>query len=499
MSNNNSAIVSKVWSFCNTLRDDGVGYGDYLEQLTYLLFLKMADEYTKPPYNRIMPIPKAYNWESLVDLRGGELENHYNTLLRELSTERGILGQIFTKSQNKIQDPAKLSKIIAMIGAEQWLIMGVKDKGDIYEGLLEKNAEDTKSGAGQYFTPRALIGAMVKCIRPEPMHTIADPACGTGGFFLAAYDYIVDNNKLNQEQNIFLKFSTFFGNEIVASTRRLALMNLFLHNIGDIESDNFISPADALIAASDTRYDYVLANPPFGKKSSQTFTNEGGEQEKEDLTYNRQDFWATTSNKQLNFVQHIRSMLKETGKAAVVIPDNVLFEGGAGETVRKKLLETTDVHTILRLPTGIFYANGVKANVVFFDNKPSAKTPWTKEIWVYDYRTNIHHTLKKNPLKLEDLSDFIKCYNPENRFKRKETFDAAINPEGRWRKFSYEEIIARDKTSLDITWLKDKSLADLDNLPDPDVLAEDIIENLEAGLASFREIMINLGGSKKDF
>ena len=494
MSNNNSAIVSKVWSFCNTLRDDGVGYGDYLEQLTYLLFLKMADEYTRPPHNKIMHIPKAYNWESLVDLRGADLENHYNTLLRELSTERGILGQIFTKSQNKIQDPAKLSKIVAMIGAEQWLIMGVKDKGDIYEGLLEKNAEDTKSGAGQYFTPRALIRAMVACVRPEPMHTIADPACGTGGFFLAAYDYIVDNNKLNQEQNIFLKFKTFFGNEIVAGTRRLALMNLFLHNIGDIESDNFISPADALIAPSDERYDYVLANPPFGKKSSQTFTNAEGEQEKEDLTYNRQDFWATTSNKQLNFVQHIRSMLKETGKAAVVIPDNVLFEGGAGETVRKKLLETTDVHTILRLPTGIFYANGVKANVVFFDNKPSAKTPWTKEIWVYDYRTNIHHTLKKNPLKLEDLSDFIKCYNPENRFKRKETFDAAINPEGRWRKFSYEEIIARDKTSLDITWLKDKSLADLDNLPDPDILAEDIIENLEAGLASFREIMLNLNG-----
>jgi type I restriction enzyme M protein len=488
----NSAIVSKVWSFCNTLRDDGVGYGDYLEQLTYLLFLKMADEYTKPPYNRTMPIPAAYNWESLVDLRGAELELHYNTLLRELSTEKGILGQIFTKSQNKIQDPAKLAKVIDMIGHEQWLIMGVKDKGDIYEGLLEKNAEDTKSGAGQYFTPRALIRAMVACVRPEPMKTIADPACGTGGFFLAAYDYLVDNNKLDKEQSRFLKFETFYGNEIVAGTRRLALMNLFLHNIGDIDSPNFISPADALIAESPDKYDYVLANPPFGKKSSQTFTNEAGEQEKEDLTYNRQDFWATTSNKQLNFVQHIRSMLKITGKAAVVIPDNVLFEGGAGETVRKKLLETTEVHTILRLPTGIFYANGVKANVVFFDNKPSAKAPWTKEIWVYDYRTNIHHTLKKNPLKLEDLKDFIACYNPENRHKRKETYNAETNPEGRFRKFTFDEIISRDKTSLDITWLKDKSLADLDNLPDPDVLAEEIIENLEAGLMSFREIMERL-------
>jgi type I restriction enzyme M protein len=492
MSNNNSAIVTKVWSFCNTLRDDGVGYGDYLEQLTYLLFLKMADEYTKPPYNRQLPIPKEYNWESLVDLRGAELEGHYNIMLRELGKEKGILGQIFTKSQNKIQDPAKLSKIIAMINNENWLMMGVKDKGDIYEGLLEKNAEDTKSGAGQYFTPRALIKAMVECVNPEPMRTIADPACGTGGFFLAAYDYLVEHHTLDKEQKQFLKYNTFFGNEIVASTRRLALMNLFLHNIGDIDSDNFISPADALIADPGVRYDYVLANPPFGKKSSQTFTNADGEQEKEDLTYNRQDFWATTSNKQLNFLQHIRSILKTTGQAAVVLPDNVLFEGGAGETVRKKLLETTDVHTILRLPTGIFYAHGVKANVVFFDNKPSNKDAWTKEIWVYDYRTNIHHTLKKNPLKQEDLRDFIACYNPGNRHKRTETYHPETNPEGRWRKFSYEEIIARDKTSLDITWLKDKSLADLDNLPDPDELAEDIIENLEAGLASFREIVVAL-------
>ncbi len=445
MSDNNSAIVSKVWSFCNTLRDDGVGYGDYLEQLTYLLFLKMADEYTKPPHNRTFSIPKKYSWEKLVPLRGAELETHYTITLRELGKEKGILGQIFTKSQNKIQDPAKLSKIVAMINEEQWLMMGVKDKGDIYEGLLEKNAEDTKSGAGQYFTPRPLIKAMVECISPEPMKTIADPAYGTGGFFLAAYDYIVDHNKLDKAQSKFLKYSTFFGNEIVASTRRLALMNLFLHNIGDIDSDNFISPADALIAQSAEKYDYILANPPFGKKSSQTFTNEEGEQEKEDLTYNRQDFWATTSNKQLNFVQHIRSILKTTGLAAVVIPDNVLFEGGAGETVRKKLLETTDVHTILRLPTGIFYAQGVKANVVFFDNKPSSKTAWTKEIWVYDYRTNIHLTLKKNPLKLEDLRDFITLYNPKNRNKRKEVYNAGKNPEGRWRKFTYEEIIAREK------------------------------------------------------
>ena len=484
-----SGIVSKVWAFCNTLRDDGVGYGDYLEQLTYLLFLKMADEYSKPPHNRKMPIPKNFSWDSLTSKSGAELETHYNALLRALAKEKGILGQIFTKSQNKIQDPAKLYKLIALINAEQWIQMGVKDKGDIYEGLLEKNAEDTKSGAGQYFTPRPLIKAMVECLRPEPNKTIADPACGTGGFFLAAYDWITENQDLDKDAKKFLKYETFFGNEIVASTRRLALMNLFLHNIGDIDSDNFISPADALISASPDKYDYVLANPPFGKKSSMTFTNEEGEQEKEDLTYNRQDFWVTTSNKQLNFLQHIRTMLKTTGKAAVVLPDNVLFEGGVGETVRKKLLETTDLHTILRLPTGIFYAQGVKANVLFFDGKPASKNPWTKEVWVYDYRTNIHHTLKKNPLKLEDLKDFIKLYNPENRIKRKETYNEKTNPEGRWRKFSYKELISRDKTSLDISWIKDKSLADLDNLPDPDVLAKDIIENLEAGLKSFKNVL----------
>ena len=489
---NASSIVSKVWAFCQTLRDDGVGYGDYLEQLTYLLFLKMADEYTKPPHNRTMPIPSEFAWETLISKSGSELETHYNTMLRELAKEKGILGQIFVKSQNKIQDPAKLYKLIALINAENWILMGVKDKGDIYEGILEKNAEDTKSGAGQYFTPRPLIKAMVACMRPEPNKTIADPACGTGGFFLAAYDWIVDNRELDKEARQFLKYETFFGNEIVASTRRLALMNLFLHNIGDIDSDNFISPNDSLITDSGTRYDYILANPPFGKKSSMTFTNEAGEQEKEDLTYNRQDFWVTTSNKQLNFVQHIRTMLKTTGQAAVVLPDNVLFEGGVGETVRKKLLDTTDLHTILRLPTGIFYANGVKANVLFFDGKPSSKDPWTKEVWVYDYRTNIHHTLKKNPLKLNDLKDFIDLYNPENRHKRTETYNAESNPEGRWRKFGYEEIMARDKTSLDITWLKDKSLADLDNLPDPDVLALDIVENIEAGLASFRAIIEGL-------
>lgn len=489
MNEHTNGIISKVWSYCNTLRDDGVSYGDYLEQLTYLLFLKMADEYSKPPYNRKLPIPPKYSWETLTDKKGAELEVHYVELLRELGQQKGILGQIFTKSQNKIQDPAKLFRLIDMIDKEQWNIMGADVKGAIYEGLLEKNAEDTKSGAGQYFTPRALIRAMVECIRPQPMKVIGDPACGTGGFFLAAYDFLTTHYPLGKEQKQFLKFSTFFGNEIVANTRRLCLMNLFLHNIGDIDSENYISPADSLVADTGQRADYVLTNPPFGKKSSMTFTNEEGEQEREDLTYNRQDFWATTSNKQLNFVQHIRTILKTDGQAAVVVPDNVLFEGGAGETVRKKLLETTDLHTILRLPSGIFYAQGVKANVIFFDNKPASKEPWTKEVWIYDFRTNVHFTLKKNPLKFEDLQDFISCYNPENRHLRKETWHPERNPDGRWRKFSYNDIIKRDKTNLDITWIKDKSLADLDNLPDPDELANEIIENLEACLEDFRGLM----------
>nr|WP_286175459.1 N-6 DNA methylase [Enterobacter sp. Cy-643] len=373
-------------------------------------------------------------------------------------------------------------------------MLGADVKGDIYEGLLEKNAEDTKSGAGQYFTPRALIRAMVECVRPEPGKTIADPSCGTGGFFLAAYDFLTnpENTCLDKEQKYFLKHCTFYGNEIVANTRRLCLMNMFLHNIGEIDGDSLVSPNDALIAASPVSVDYVLANPPFGKKSSMSFTNEEGEQETDELTYNRQDFWADTSNKQLNFVQHIRSMLKTTGKAAIVVPDNVLFEGGAGEKIRKKLLENTTLHTILRLPTGIFYAQGVKANVLFFDNQPASPKAWTKEVWFYDYRTNIHHTLKKKPMRFEDLADFIECYNPKNPTSRKETWHPEKNQEGRWRKYSVEELLARDKTSLDIFWLKDKSLTDLDNLPEPDELAEGIIENLEAGLNSFREVLSGL-------
>lgn len=403
---NTNTLVQKIWNYCNTLRDDGMGYGDYLEQLTYLLFLKMADEYSKPPHFRDTHIPAGLAWESLVGRTGADLEAHYIHVLLELGRQPGMIGQIFFKAQNKIQDPAKLYKLVQLINAETWTTLDVDVKGEVYEGLLEKNAEDTKSGAGQYFTPRPLIRAMVECIRPQPLKTIADPACGTGGFFLAAYDYL-SKLPMDIEEKQFLKYDTFRGWEIVPNTARLCLMNLYLHNIGDLNSDPPIDRRDSLLELPRERFDYVLANPPFGKKSSITVTNEEGDLEKESLTYQRQDFWATTANKQFNFMQHIRSMLKIDGQAAVVLPDNVLFEGGAGETIRKQLLRSTDLHTILRLPTGIFYAQGVKANVLFFDNKPAARDPWTKELWVYDYRTNVKHTLKTNPLRYSHLTPFV--------------------------------------------------------------------------------------------
>lgn len=482
---NTSTLIQKVWNFCHTLRDDGVGYGDYLEQLTYLLFLKMAHEYAQDPYNRNTRIPKGHDWGSLRSKTGEPLEAHYLATLHKLGQGAGMLGAIFFKAQNKIQDPAKLSRLVQMIDEQSWVGMDADTKGDLYEGLLQKNAEDTKSGAGQYFTPRPIIQAMVECLRPAPGKTIADPACGTGGFFLGAYNWLTrPGAKLDKRQKEFLRDATFHGNEIVPNTRRLCLMNLFLHNIGELEGEPAVDRSDALIAEPKLKVDYVLANPPFGKKSSMTITNEEGEEDRDALTYERQDFWETTSNKQLNFLQHIVSMLKVNGKAAVVLPDNVLFEGGAGEKIRRKLLETCDVHTILRLPTGIFYAQGVKANVVFFDNAPKDGGVHTKGVWFYDLRTNKHFTLKTRTLKLDDLQDFIASYHPENRHERKET--------ERFKYYRYEDLIARDKASLDIFWLKDEGLDNLDDLPAPDVLQQEIIEHLEAALLAFRDVAASL-------
>ncbi|WP_374340319.1 N-6 DNA methylase [Methyloversatilis sp.] len=482
---NASSLVQKVWNFCHTLRDDGVGYGDYLEQLTYLLFLKLAHEYSEPPYNRNTHIPKSCDWTTLRSRTGEPLEAHYLNVLHKLGQEPGMLGAIFFKAQNKIQDPAKLARLVQMIDAERWISLDTDTKGDLYEGLLQKNAEDTKSGAGQYFTPRALIEAMVACVQPAPMKTIADPACGTGGFFLGAYNWLNRaGTNLNRRQKEFLRDQTFHGNEIVPGTRRMCLMNLFLHNIGELDGEPLVERTDALIADPGRRYDYVLANPPFGKKSSMTITNEDGEEDRDALTYQRQDFWETTSNKQLNFLQHIVTILKDTGQAAVVLPDNVLFEGGAGERIRRKLLETCDVHTLLRLPTGIFYAQGVKANVLFFDARPKDGRVHTKGVWIYDLRTNMHFTLKTRQLKLADLQDFIECYRPDNRHERTES--------ERFRYFTHEALVARDKASLDIFWLKDDSLDKLDDLPPPDVLQQEIIEHLEAALQSFRDVAAGL-------
>ena len=490
---NASTLVQKLWNYCNVLRDDGMSYGDYVEQLTYLLFLKMADERSKPPYRQPSMVPAAYAWPSLLAKDGDELFDHYRHALEALGSQKGTLGLIFGKAQNKFQDPVKLRRLVVdLIDSENWSALNVDVKGDAYEGLLEKNAQDTKSGAGQYFTPRALIQAMVTCIAPRPGERICDPACGTGGFLFMAHNYIThENPHLTTAEKRHLKESACTGWELVQATARVCAMNLLLHGIGS-EKSVPVHVADALTADPGLRYQVVLANPPFGKKSSTMIVGDDGRTTTEKDIIERDDFWATTSNKQLNFVQHIKTLLDIHGRAAVVVPDNVLFEGGAGETIRKKLLHECEVHTLLRLPTGLFYAQGVKANVIFFDKKPASETPWTRKLWIYDLRTNRHFTLKTNPLRTEDLGEFVRLYQPENRHTRTPSW-SADNPEGRWRAYDYEELVARDKASLDIFWLKDESLADSDSLPAPEVIAQEIVDDLEAALEQFRLIAADLG------
>ncbi|MFX0188523.1 MAG: N-6 DNA methylase [Candidatus Hodarchaeota archaeon] len=477
-----NVIVDKVWNYCDVLRDDGVSYGDYVEQLTFLIFLKMADEQSKPPFNKLSMIPEEIDWQSLLKKDGEELEIHYRHVLQKLGKEKGMLGVIFRKAQNKIQDPAKLKRLIMLINDEVWIGLDIDVKGDIYEGLLQKNAEDIKSGAGQYFTPRPLIKVIVKVMKPEPEMIICDPACGTGGFFIATHDYISKNFQLDKEQKKFLKFKTFKGKDIVNAVARLCVMNLYLHGIGGEVSP--IDVGDSLQIDPGDRFDIIMTNPPFGKKSSITIFNEKGKATKKPLIYERDDFWATTSNKQLNFIQHVKTITKINGKVAIVVPDNVLFEAGAGETIRRKLLHECDVHTLLRLPTGIFYASGVKANVLFFDRKPASEKPWTEKLWIYDLRTNKRFTLKEQPMRYEDLQDFIKCYNPDDRFNRKE--------KERFKAFNYDELIQRYNVNIDIFWLKDESLEDFENLPEPAVLARDIKENLESALEQFSDLYDDL-------
>lgn len=480
-----SGLVQKVWNYCSVLRDDGLSYGDYVEQLTYLLFLKMADERTRAPFHRESFVPHGVDWPSLLRVDGDDLEVQYRHVLDALGKQPGMLGVIFRKAQNKIQDPAKLRRLIVdLIDHETWSSLDADVKGDVYEGLLEKNAADLKSGAGQYFTPRPLIRAIVSVVRPKAGQTICDPACGTGGFLLAAHEWISSRGMLDPDEKRHLRFEALRGWEIVDATARLCAMNLLLHGIGGEDAESPIRVEDALKSDPGSRFEVVMTNPPFGRKSSVQFVNTEGEAERESLVVLRDDFWASTSNKQLNFVQHVKTLLTISGRAAVVVPDNVLFEGGAGERIRRKLLQECDVHTLLRLPTGIFYAQGVKANVLFFDRKPAAEAPWTKELWVYDYRTNVHHTLRQNPLAESDLADFVAAFKPEARHERTES--------ERFRRFTYDAVIQRDKVSLDITWLRDESLEDAANLPAPDVLAQEIADDLEAALAEFAQIAESL-------
>ena len=424
------ALTKKVWNLATTLSGQGIGYTDYVTQLTYLLFLKMDAENEKL-FEETSFIPEGYRWSNLIELDGLDLIEQYEKTLKILSEQDNLIGTIFTKAQNKIDKPVYLKKVISMIDEEQWLVMDGDVKGAIYEGILEKNGQDKKSGAGQYFTPRPLIQAMVDCIMPKIGETVCDPACGTGGFLLAAYDCMKQQSQ-DKDKRDFLNNKALHGVDNTPLVVTLASMNLYLHGIGTDRSP--IACEDSLEKEPDTLVDVILANPPFGTRPAGS------------VDINRPDFYVETKNNQLNFLQHMMLMLKAGGRAAVVLPDNVLFEGGAGETIRKKLLSDFNLHTILRLPTGIFYAQGVKANVLFF-----VKGQPTKDIWFYDYRTDVKHTLATNKLQRHHLDDFVACYTANPRV---ETYNEDTARDGRWRKYAIEDIIARDKTSLDITWIK---------------------------------------------
>ncbi len=482
MSTDHTALVSKVWNYAHVLRDQGIGYGDYVEQITFLLFLKMDQERSEL-LGEPSAIPEAWRWEHLAAAAGDELEIQYRHTLEALARQPGLIGTIFRGAQNKLTDPAKLKRVVSLIDAETWIGIGVDVKGAIYEGLLERNAAEVKSGAGQYFTPRPLIQAMVTVLDPKVGQTVHDPACGTGGFLLAAYEYLKRPGaaQLDRVQQRRLREVTFSGVDIVDEVVRLAAMNLYLHGIGNGESP--IRAGDALAVEPGESFDVILTNPPFGKKSSYRVVGEDGEMDSEREDYERSDFKFTTGNKQLNFMQHIMTVMAGHGRAGVVLPDNVLFEAGsAGEGIRRRLLEQFDFHTLLRLPTGIFYKPGVKANVLFFDKRPPRADgrPNTKALWIYDLRTNLHFTLKKNPLAPADLLDFVQAYRVGRRDERQET--------ERFRRFAAEELLARDKLNLDIFWLKDESLDDVDSLPPPDVIAAEIVENLQAALEAFQSV-----------
>lgn len=472
-------LVAKLVAGSNVLRDSGVNMYEYTEQLTYLLFLKMAEERATRSLNPERVVPEEYSWHRLLGLSGEALEDAYNHVLRGLASQPGVLGAIYRGAQNKISNPSHLKTLIVdYLNKENWSAAGADINGDAYEELLERSAGDTKSTAGQYFTPRALIGAIVDVVRPTVADRVVDPACGTGGFLLAAHTYATrEAANLTPPEREHLRTKFVHGVDIGATTSRLASMNLLLHGLGSITGDSLISSKDALSADPGDRWSVVLANPPFGRSSSTDIG--GGDDDAAEIF--RQDFVVTTSNKQLNFLQHIMTILDINGRAAVVLPDNVLFEGGAGETLRHKLLSAFDFHTLLRLPTGIFYKPGVKANVLFFDKKPAAEKAWTQKLWIYDLRTNKHFTLKKNPLRRSDLDDFVDAYLPGK--PRDERLESE-----RWKSFTYDELIARDRVNLDISWLRDDSLEDTDNLPTPEIIAREIVEDLTAALVEFEAV-----------
>ncbi len=482
---NEQTLVSKVWNYAHVLRDEGIGYGDYVGQISFLLFLKMDEERTEYLGEPSL-IPKEYQWSTIKGKTGEALDIHYKLALSELAKRTDFVGTLFLKAESKINDPAKLQRLVSLIDAETWMGVNVDIKGTIYEGLLERNAGEVKSGAGQYFTPRPLIRAMVEVVDPEPNESICDPASGTGGFLLAAYEHMKDKPAARDRTvSRRLREEMFRGYDIVPEVVRLCAMNLYLHGIGGDRSP--VIPADALASDSGERFDIVLANPPFGKKQSYRIVNQEGDIESERQDYVREDFTVTTSNKQLNFLQHIMTILKPGGTAAVVLPDNVLFEGGAGEAIRRRLLKDFNFHTLLRLPTGIFYKQGVKANVLFFEKVAAGERIATEELWVYDLRTNQRFTLRERPLKRSDLDDFVAAYRPNSLRHTREEGE-------RFQKFTYAALAARDKLNLDIFWLKDDGHIDPDSLPPPDEVAADIVENLEAALARFRKVAAQLAG-----
>lgn len=468
---NTQSLTKKVWNLATTLAGQGIGFTDYITQLTYLLFLKMDDENVQT-FGEDSAIPEGYRWADLIDLDGLDLVKQYEDTLEELSGQDNLIGTIYTKAQNKIDKPVYLKKVITLINEESWLVMDGDVKGAIYESILEKNGQDKKSGAGQYFTPRSLIQAMVDVACPQIGETVCDPACGTGGFLLAAYDYMKPQSSDKAKQD-FLRNNALHGYDNTALVVTLASMNLYLHGIGTDRSP--IICQDSLEKAPSTLVDVILANPPFGTRPAGS------------VEIDRQDFYVETKNNQLNFLQHMMVMLKNGGRAAVVLPDNVLFEGGAGETIRKELLKNFNLHTILRLPTGIFYAQGVKANVLFF----TKGTP-TKDIWFFDYRTGVKHTLATNPMLRHHLDEFVECYKADNINARTETYNAETNPNGRWRKYDVDEVMKRDKTSLDISWIKlndddnDMSLAELmSNIQEKS-------DNISKAVAELQKLLANI-------